>query len=166
VNNVVESARKRLFDIEEEAEKLRLFLAAWEGVADLLTPSTEATSTDIKAVDKSPIEAPTGALPRTRAVNPPTDQVVEAAIHLLRVRGHPMSRSALHSALWERGVKVRGTDPVKTLGTILWRAKDRIIQLEGYGYWPKNVSYARANYFQPQEPKITLQAGDIFGFDK
>ncbi len=158
MNDPVELARKRLAEIEQEAEKLKLFLASWESVQDLLTPTTQPTVSDVKAVDKEPSKPKLKI--SFRAVNPPTEKVVEAAIVILRQRGHPMTRRALHKALADRGIEVKGTDPVKTLGTILWRAKDKLIQLEGYGYWPADLSYGRANYLRPQE-KIQNSLKDL-----
>lgn len=153
MNNPVQSARDRLVEIEKEMEKLKLFLAAWENVADLIGDGSNAPIAGHNSVDESAREAVSRA--RTRAVNPPTETVVKVAIEALRQRGHPMSRRELHAALWSRGVEVKGTDPVKTLGTILWRAQDRVIQLEGYGYWPRHMSYSRANYLRPMEGQPT-----------
>lgn len=67
-------------------------------------------------------------------------------ITVLRERGKPMSRRELHVALGERGLLVKGSDPIKALGTMLWRGRDRLTQIEGYGYWPKGDTYEPANY--------------------
>lgn len=146
MNTHVEAARQRLAAIEQEAEKLRLFIAAWEGVADILAGDHVSPASDAKPVDNLAVLSREENATRTRAVNPPTEEIVAAAIAALRERGHPMTRRALHQELWRRGVEVRGRDPVKTLGTILWRAGDRIIQLDGFGYWPKHLPYSRADY--------------------
>ncbi|MDI1325651.1 MAG: hypothetical protein PSV23_02520 [Brevundimonas sp.] len=146
MNNPVEIARARLVAIEQEAEKLRLFLRSWEEVADYLNSDHDAPATATESVDEAVGERLDAPETRTRAVNPPTRVVVEEAIRVLNERGHPMTRRALHEALWARGVEVRGRDPVKTLGTILWRATNDVVQLDGYGYWPKKAPYARAGY--------------------
>ncbi|MBX9706801.1 MAG: hypothetical protein K2X61_02565 [Caulobacteraceae bacterium] len=164
MNDPIAAAKARLAQIEEEAEKLRLFIAAYESVADYIGIKVHESQLEPNPVDKSASGQLEGERRRTRAVNPPTDKVVENAILILRQRGHPMSRRALHDALWQRGIEVRGTDPVKTLGTILWRARDKLIQLEGYGYWPKEMSYGRANYLRPQEtPKAEDPLDDLLG---
>jgi hypothetical protein len=50
-----------------------------------------------------------------------------------------MTRRELHSALAERGMLVRGADPVKTLGIMLWRSGrfDQVEHEGKMGYWPK-----------------------------
>jgi hypothetical protein len=78
--------------------------------------------------------------------NPKPAKVVEAAISILRAQGWPMSRKDLHTALSERGVVVNGANPVKTLGTMLWRAPDMIVQIDGQGYWPKGDALPQAGY--------------------
>ena len=47
-----------------------------------------------------------------------------------------MSRRQLYEALKRLGMEIKGADPIKALGTILWRASDRIEYVEGRGYWP------------------------------
>lgn len=147
MNNPIEAARARLAEMEDEAEKLRLFIASYEAVAGYLHKTAEAFHSPENDGDKSADAVDSPPAPRTRVVNPPTKAVVDVAIEILRHRGHPMSRRALHESLWMRGVEVKGRDPVKTLGTILWRANDRMVQLEGFGYWPRGIPYPRAQYF-------------------
>ena len=75
---------------------------------------------------------------RPRATgNPPPDKLIPAAKEVILERGFPLSRRAIHEGLAKRGLVVHGTDPLKTLGTILWRAQDEIQSIEGRGYWPK-----------------------------
>ena len=55
---------------------------------------------------------------------------------------------------------VNGTDPVKTLGTILWRSgSDRLTQIDGWGYWPKDLPLPH----RPDPAKVTL--ADLLGDD-
>lgn len=69
-----------------------------------------------------------------------------------------MSRRDLHAELAKRGLLVKGTDPVKALGTMLWRAPDKFIQLEGRGYWNKGQPYPEGGY-DPRQP-LTGPIGD------
>lgn len=156
MQDIVTAARQRLAEIRQEAEKLEKFLESAEGVSALLggkilsTPSAglttggekESFAAGRKEGADGPNYDPNGPKdtpqPRTRITdNPKPREIVPAAISIIRERGKPMSRRDLHEALAARGLVVRGVDPVKTLGTILWRAKDRMVQIEGKGYWPK-----------------------------
>lgn len=155
----VEAARKRLAEIEQEAEILRHFLLAWEAAAPLLdftpSPDSNAEKNTGAPVDESATRSsqdgngPTSSAPvkRTRVTdNPKPAVLIPAAIEIIRENGKPLSRRALHEALASRGLIVKGSDPIKALGTILWRAPDEIVQLEGFGYWPKTDQYRPANY--------------------
>lgn len=151
MNNPVEAAKARLAAISEEAEKLRLFIAAYENVADLLDASHIRPAGESKSVDNL-VEMPASEHQRRpKAVNPPANVLIPAVIEILRARGHPLSRRGLYEALKARDLVIQGADPVKALGTILWRNQDKIVQLEGHGYWPRHMSYPRAKYFQQQE---------------
>lgn len=146
MNNPVEAARARLLAIEEEAEKLRLFIIAYEGVADYIGGAAKPHVGDPPPVD-NPAEGTTAApKKKPRATNPPSAVLIRAVIDTLNRRGHPLSRKGLFDALKDRGLVVQGADPVKTLGTILWRNRDKIIQIEDHGYWPRATPYHRANY--------------------
>lgn len=73
--------------------------------------------------------------------NPKPQIVVDEAMRIILEAGRPMTRGELHRALSERGLVVRGANASKTLGTTLWRARERLTHLEGLGYWPKGVEY-------------------------
>lgn len=75
--------------------------------------------------------------PAPRPDNPKLDVLVPAVVDILRTTGRPMSRREIHEALTEKGLSVQGVDPRKTLGTLLWRAREYIDSIEGRGYWPK-----------------------------
>ena len=58
-----------------------------------------------------------------------------------------MSRRELHGALASIGLDVNGADPIKALGTMLWRSgEDVLVQLKGFGYWIKDRDYEPAHY--------------------
>ena len=84
---------------------------------------------------------------RTRVTgNPRKEEVAEAARAIITERGEPVSRPDLYKALLERGVVVRGTDPEKTLSTMLWRTEGQIVRVRGGGYWLADVPYEAAGY--------------------
>jgi hypothetical protein len=139
MREMIEAAKVRLAKIEQETETLRKFLDSAEAAAAILGGGGRGDSPPVPPTDslrKESEEAPEGAK-RTRVTdNPKAEVLIPAVKEVLRANGKPMTRRQLHAALSRRGLEVRGTDPVKTLGTILWRANDQIKSIEGWGYWP------------------------------
>lgn len=136
---MIEAAKQRLAKIEQEAETLRKFVDSVEAAAAILGIGTELDMpTDSPPSIPRKESAPPAEAPRKTRVsdNPKAEILIPVVKEILRANHKPMSRRELHKALSDRGLVVRGTDPVKTLGTILWRANDQIKQIEGWGYWP------------------------------
>jgi hypothetical protein len=59
--------------------------------------------------------------------------VIAGVEQILRAAGQPLSRGELHDKLLIAGVQVPGEDPVKNLGTMLWRS--RRFDNTGRRYW-------------------------------
>lgn len=154
MNDLYEAAKKRVREIREEEAALNEFIRLHERTLRLLNrpaqnslfdegPSSVSAASMVTAASSS---APTPQ--RTRVTdNPKPAEVIDGAITILREHGRPMSRRELHAALGNMGLLVKGADPIKALGTMLWRGRDRLTQIEGYGYWPKGDAYQPANYF-------------------
>ena len=141
-------ARERIARLKLEIESLEEFLRVTGQARQLLEGDVSSTnlsiigfkpvSTEARAFDNTAPEGPESPPPRTRVRDNPKPAVLIPAVEeILRERGRPMSRRELHEALSDRGLEVRGAEPTKTLGTILWRARDLISSIEGRGYWPK-----------------------------
>ena len=152
----VEDARKRIEELRGEIDLLSRYVTASDEMNALAAQASALLS---RAPDKV---APNQTMPReeqgrpdtpvirrlhrksvkvtamatAKALNPPNPVVVSGAINVLREAGRPMTRRELYLALKDRGVVVHGKDPVKTVGTILWRARDQLVSHEGRGYWP------------------------------
>lgn len=69
----------------------------------------------------------------------------EARLILLE-NGYPMKRGDLVRAFKERGMEIGGTDEGKNLGTKIWRAGTKFINIEGKGYWPRDVACPEIDY--------------------
>lgn len=98
-------------------------------------PSKEAVAAPSKKTEATPVKARF-----KKGTNPSAAVVIPAAIKALKDQGRPLSRRELHGALAARGMLIQGTDPIKALGTILWRARDQIHYVEDKGYWPVGVN--------------------------
>lgn len=123
------AAVARLDELKTEVKKLEAWVATYRDIATQLHIETcAATVTNTAVVNK-----------RSRAKNPPIPSVIAAVIEIIKVRGQPMTRRELHTALKQRGMTINGVDPIKTLGTMLWRSgKDVLVQTVGRGYWLLN----------------------------
>lgn len=162
MGDLVEAAKKKRAELVKELEKLDHFLEIAQSLAlDFqLDEANKAGTSSPSTMDQKPVddgqkeadreaEASDDAAPkRTRVTdNPKPKTVVKEAVAVIRERGRPMSRREVWEALRDRGTVVRGADPVKALGTMLWRSgKNDLIQLEGHGYWVRDEDYEPARY--------------------
>ena len=72
----------------------------------------------------------------------------------------PMTRAELVIGLETHGVVLKSKDKANYIGTILWRAKDQFVNLESFGYWPKDTPYGPAEYGVPIKPSIFNRTDD------
>lgn len=160
MTDILNKARERISELQHQIEILKKFVDSAEQATVLLQGevavkssltgdlSVSDSSTDLSMEDVIRPSRTESPIKRTRVSdNPKPAVLIPAAIEILRQRGHPMSRRQLHEALSERGLVVKGADPIKALGTILWRAGDQVTQIEGLGYWPKADRYEPAKYW-------------------
>ncbi len=68
---------------------------------------------------------------------------------MLLFSGQPLSRSMLLKALSDNGTPIPGKDASKNLGTILWRLRERFVNIEGHGYWVVGVKMPHLGYDPP-----------------
>ena len=62
--------------------------------------------------------------------------VLKASYAIIMLHGQPMTRSQLYRSLVRNSIQVpAAADPVRNLGTLLWRSK-QFVHVEGRGYWP------------------------------
>ena len=134
----VENARKRLVEIEAEAERIRRFLAMYERFSDehiLGSVDSQATNPkenypqDLSAVnigDNSRRRRRKGPLPR---------ELVAMMERLIREVARPMTRGEIVEALNRREVEIPAKDPQRYIGTLAWRHKGTFVNIEGRGYW-------------------------------
>lgn len=162
MDKVYEAAVRRAEEIQAELRELNEFIALYRRTRYILgMDSPEHKGTLVGPAGSQGAGEDRGAgvgndsahseLQRKRVTdNPKPTDVVAQAVLVIMEREKPLSRRELHEALKERGMEVKGADPVKTLGTMLWRSgQDALVQLEGLGYWIKSEPYAPAGYHPP-----------------
>lgn len=79
-------------------------------------------------------------------------EVIRETLIVLSEHGRPLKRGQLLKELADNGVRIRGGDKSKVLGTTLWRAKDKIISIDGWGYWIKDRPSPLAGYKPERDP--------------
>ena len=71
---------------------------------------------------------------RQRSLTSPSE-IANRVERFLQEAGRPMTRSEIASKLTESGVLLVGVDVNKNVGTIMWRHRDRFVNLPKLGYW-------------------------------
>ncbi|MCP5371092.1 MAG: hypothetical protein H6907_05100 [Hyphomicrobiales bacterium] len=80
--------------------------------------------------------------------------VAKYAREFMIERGSPMTRGELVDKFDEFGLPVGGTDKSKNMGTIMWRLRDEFVNLEGHGYWPRDIPCPRIGY----DPSVEIDS--------
>lgn len=133
--NAIMDANARIARLEVERANVAAWIEMWHRLAGTQgRPVAAEQNEHLLAVDKS--------VKRKRPNNPDKSVVVDKALEIIREHGEPMGRRALFDALAASGIVLEGTDPQMVLSTMLWRSKDRVKRLSGFGYWPANEPYA------------------------
>jgi hypothetical protein len=70
----------------------------------------------------------------------------DIAEQVLIKHGAPMNRYRLVEAIEREGHPIPSSDKARYVGTILWRHKDRFVNLPDFGYWLKNKPSAIGRY--------------------
>jgi hypothetical protein len=167
VDPILAAAEARLVELNQELQKVRDFITGWHTFARLakldskneagtISPQSspvlstgmfaDATQIGEAREAESPPDPPAR---RPRVTNNPKPRVVvQAALELIREQGRPLTRREIRDGLAARGMVVNGADPVKALGTMLWRSgAEKLIQLDGMGYWPVDEPFTAGNYY-------------------
>jgi hypothetical protein len=78
--------------------------------------------------------------------NPPKEEVLSIVSVVLERAARPMQLRELFDEVGAAGVRLEGTNPPAILGTMIWRARDRFVNLRGHGYWFVDRPYKAASY--------------------
>lgn len=139
-------AENEIKKIMEKRELLRQELEKIDNFLDLYRELTGTEAVRSEPPVSGSVEPPKShGRKRTSGTAKPSD-VGPMARRILLEHGKPMTRSELLNALEERDVVLAGDDKAKYLGTILWRMKEAFVNLDGYGYWPRDKPFVPANY--------------------
>ena len=137
------NAVKRKKQLEAELLEVETFLNLYPKFS-AVTPAADAQTTpigDSKRVDATPrgqreTATDQGTLDRRRG-NP--DQIASIVESILMSHNRPMTRGELAGEIEKMGIRMPAKDHAKYIGTILWRKRRLFQNLEGKGYWLKDV---------------------------
>lgn len=153
MDEIVEYARHRREAIQEELQRIDHFLKLYdEFAAKYASEARPEPTVNIQAATErvtaliepvlplvDPEVVPEAPARRKRASgNPKPEEVIRVARMAMLAKGHPMTRRQVLDALQTQGITINGHDPIKVIGTTLWRSK-QFVQHEGFGYWPKDA---------------------------
>lgn len=79
--------------------------------------------------------ARTHAARSTKAQKNDPSEVAKRAEELIRAHGKPLQRGELVRRIEASGMPLHTGDKGKYIGTILWRQRDKFVNVEGHGYW-------------------------------
>lgn len=146
-NDLGEAIRRRqeLVQELEKIDQLINLLGWWR---------EESTARPAKTLTGSPDHHPLAATQNRQSPTPESAlepfatpaEVIRETLIVLSEHGRPLKRGQLLKELADNGVRIRGGDKSKVLGTTLWRAKDKIISIDGWGYWIKDRPSPLAGY--------------------
>ena len=146
------NAVKRKKELQAEMEEIDSFLRLWrkyagtEGGQLVVMPPTVSAAVEGKA----PSVRIGTRLSKGKLAPILRDVLVQA--------GRPMTRGELVKALDKRDIAIGGGDPRKNMGTIIWRLKDRFVNIEGRATGRRICRARRSAMCQTKTATVRLEA--------
>ena len=147
--------RQQLTEVEQKLAEVERFIREYHEYSGSSEPPKTPTRKPRPPDSRSPAEI---AALRKMAPNPPSEEIARAVELILNDRGHPMTRGKLTKELSERGINLVGRDPTNVLGTLLFRLRERFVNIPKYGYWIADRPWAQADYDPSTWDEIQKQA--------
>lgn len=115
------------------------------------TPSTDSASDPVAFSEPQRVETTKLMMPMPSVRKPKTSMAdfERAVIKVLSEANEPLDRSALYKALIERDVVIGSPDEnadLNTLSARMFRMKERVFNMKGYGYWLKERAFPPGGY--------------------
>lgn len=139
MDNAVQNALSRQAEILQELEEIKLFLKLHQRFAGTKRGETEPKASSANGLYYYPVPEYQGASllggddTAIRRRGRPAD-FADMMERIIREEGQPLSRNELVSQLEKRDVVIPSLDKPRYVGTILWRNRDRFINIPGHGY--------------------------------
>ncbi len=119
---------------------------------------TDSVKTQAEAQREPSVTEPN--LPRVKSPKTPMVEFERVVIELLSEAEVPLDRSALYKALLDREIVIGSPDESSDLNTLsarMSRMKDKIVNVSGHGYWPKDRAFPPGGYVPPGGDDVQSQ---------
>lgn len=144
----------RLAEIDRilgQYEELQRIAEKYLTSGDPHTASTGTVTDSVKRQEEAQAEPSVTELSLPGAKSPKTPMVEfeRVVTELLSEAERPLDRSALYKALLDRGIVIGSPDESSDLNTLsarMSRMKDKVVNVSGYGYWPKDRAFLPGGY--------------------
>jgi hypothetical protein len=131
--NAVQNALKRKRELQQELAEIDRFLALYDQFSGTRVASKSSEAAPAKQESsrdsRADVSGPTG---EKRMGRP--SEFADYMERIIEGVQRPMSRSELVEHLEAQGIEVPSSDKPRYLGTILWRHRDRFVNIAGKGY--------------------------------
>jgi hypothetical protein len=75
-----------------------------------------------------------------------TKRIAEIAQNIMEGIGVPLTRARLVEALEHRDIELPSKDKARYIGTIMWRNRKTFVNLDGFGYWIRELPCEAVGY--------------------
>ena len=117
------------------------------------TPPDDSASDAVSISEPQGFETPMPTMPGIRKPKTPMADFERVVTGVLAEAEKPLDRSALYKALLDRNVVIGSPNEISDLNTLsarMSRMKEKVVNVTGYGYWPKHRPFLEGGY----DPRI------------
>jgi hypothetical protein len=139
MEDIFVKALKRKKELQSELAELDQFIDTYRRLSGERKPASEPAPVQ----SRLDFPAQMVATPGKRWMPQEIADIVE---RILGKTGLPLNRYQLVDAIEREGILIPSTDKPRFIGTILWRQKDRFVNLKDFGYWLKDRPCGFARY--------------------
>jgi hypothetical protein len=132
----------------EEIKQIDLFVSLYRKFSG--EAGNEAVvANESAAIPMPPAKAAAASSRRVSRQGMPQHEFEPFVRALLLENGRPMQPSEILQGFASRGRVIGGVDEIGNLKTKLWRARNKIANIPGAGYWPADVRCDAVSYEPP-----------------
>lgn len=143
------NAMRRRKELQAEIADIDRFLEMWKRYAGTESGNVEPTGNKAGAV--SPPHTPGRTMQRLQR-----ERHAKDIRNIIVTAGRPLTRGQIIEGLDKHDILVGGKDKSKNIGTVMWRLRDRFVNIAGEGYWPKDMPCLAVGYEPKAESKNDL----------